>query len=227
MVSCWFFFLFLSFLLSFVCLFVFFFVLCESFPCYGILGDWKFCFSFFAKKRFCLSGYLCNFTIRFWMYAEATCEIPRRVTRQRGTQIIYVFFQIDPNVYELLLEIGHCVRLCQPRHKWVFCKNSSRQSSIELSCDQIKPVHHLQSSILAGVFKLWKKIERISAKQIQNFFDLLAEHLEENEIIIPLWKRKLRSKTEASVLSLHVSAIRLCSRRKITSHALKQQFTSF
>ena len=127
-----------SFLPSFFCLFVcFFFVLCESFPCYGILGDWKFCFSFFAKKRFCLSGYLCNFTIRFWMYAEATCEIPRRVTRQRGTQIIYVFFQIDPNVYELLLEIGHCVRLCQPRHKWVFCKNSSRQSSIELSCDQI------------------------------------------------------------------------------------------
>ena len=71
------------------------------------------------------------------MYAEATCEIPRRETRQRGTQIIYVFFQIDPNVYELLLEIGHCVRLRQPRHKWVFCKNSSRQSSIELSCDQI------------------------------------------------------------------------------------------
>ena len=47
------------------------------------------------------------------MHAEATCEIPRRVTRQRGTQIIYVFFQIDPNVYELLLEIGHYVRFRQ------------------------------------------------------------------------------------------------------------------
>ena len=70
------------------------------------------------------------------MYAEASSEIPRQVTRQRGTQIIYVFFKIDPNVYELLLEIGHSVRFRQLRHKWVFCKNSSRQSSIELSCDQ-------------------------------------------------------------------------------------------
>ena len=29
---------------------------------------------------------------KVYVYAEATCEIPRRVTRQKGTQIIYVFF---------------------------------------------------------------------------------------------------------------------------------------
>ena len=58
------------------------------------------------------------------------------------------------------------------------------------------------------------KLTNISKTFIQNFVDLPAEHPEDNEIIIPLWKRKLKSKTEASVLSLHVSAIRLCSRRK-------------
>ena len=59
-----------------------------------------------------------------------------------------------------------------------------------------------------------EKIERISAKQIQNCVCLPAEHPEDNEIMILLEKRKLKNKTEASILSLHVSTIRLFSRIK-------------
>ena len=62
-------------------------------------------FSFFTKERFCLSGYLCNFSVRFWMYTEASCDNQRQVTRRRGKQIIYISLKIDPNVNELLLEI--------------------------------------------------------------------------------------------------------------------------
>ena len=110
------------------------------------------------------------------------------------------------------------VKFRQPRHKWVFSKTfQSKIIFIKLSCDQTWPSITCKLKIkfyLEEVFKLYKWIKQNQQKQIQNFVNLPSEHPEDNGIIIPLWKRKLRSKAEASILSLHFSSIRLCSRIK-------------
>ena len=77
--------------------------------------------------------------------------------------------------------------------------------------------HPLQIKIklyLEKVFRLWNKLNEYQQNKFKNSVDLPAKHPEDNGIIIPLWKRKLKSKTEASILSLHVSTVRLCYRIK-------------
>ena len=53
-------------------------------------------------------------SVRFWMYIKASCENQKQDDRQRGKQIINISFQIDPNVYELLLEIWSLRQILVP-----------------------------------------------------------------------------------------------------------------
>lgn len=53
-------------------------------------------------------------SVRFWMYIKVSCENQKQDDRQRGKQIINISFQIDPNVYELLLEIWSLRQILVP-----------------------------------------------------------------------------------------------------------------
>ena len=118
---------------------------------------------FLTKERFSLSGYLCNFFVRFWTYTEAICENPRRVTLQRGKQMIYISFKIDPNLNELLLEIRSLRQITLTAAPMGILQEILIDNNLDRTLlwpdIAILPLQIKKKLNLTEVFKLWKKFK--------------------------------------------------------------------